>query len=116
MSETNGGSCEGMAVYIKAIPWIRCFGDRQEAPCPKCGRVELRVAQAVIVTGAEAYSIERQCHACGESATIPFNEQRAHPEIRIPRERHELERLAELLLSYPDLAARIRALLDRSEP
>lgn len=111
MSEQNGGSGEG-GYFIKVMPWIRCFGDRQEAPCPKCGKDELRVAQAVVITGTAIHSIERQCHACGESDTIPFAEQRVHPEVRIPRERQELERLAELLLSYPDLAERIRGLLE----
>lgn len=112
---TNGGSGEG--VYIKANPsfWIRCYGDRQEAPCPKCGKDELRVAQALISVVGPDWKIERQCHACYESDMIPFNEQRAHPEVRIPRERHELERIAELLLSYPDLAERIRGLLESAK-
>lgn len=103
---------DGGPVYIKVAPTIRCFGDRQEAPCPACGKDELRVAQALILVGGDGWTIERQCHACYASDTIPYKEQRAHPEVRVPRERHELERIAELLLSYPDLAERIRGLLE----
>jgi len=107
----------GAGLYIKADPtfWIRCNGDRQEEPCPKCGRDELRVAAGAVIMQGTNYRIERQCHACGESDFIPFAEQRAHSEIRIPRERLELERLAELLLSYPDLAERIRGLLESAK-
>lgn len=112
---TNDGSAEG--VYLNtikiAVNRLHCFGDRQEAPCPACGKDELRVSQALISVVGPDWSIERQCHACYASDTIPYKEQRAHPSIRIPRERAELERIAELLLSYPDLTIRIGEILEK---